>query len=461
MKKNARFQYLVAETDYLMFRQSSFNVELQNNQQLMQRLTSQMVSMVNSLKRTTYGLRMMVSMFQSSSNGGHKTVSTVWVCFNFSVPLSYFGRSYMLIWNSTTSSLFGCMQDVQVSAEVLSNDDVLGDAIPPEQQEALRRLCYDSLKLRAGVWKTYLRQRNYYATWKADGMRYMMLITPDGCFLIDTNFIFRRVQMRFPMKQTSEGLVKDTHDFTLLDGEMVIDSVPDTQQQERRYLIYDLMAINSESIIELPFCERWRMLEKEVIEPRNLERQHMYNSRNPHYRYDLEPFRVRRKGFWLLSTVTKLIGLIPQLSHEALGLVFQGWDDPYVPRTNVGLLEWKYPGMNSVDFLFEVVDENRQLLYLYDLGRKKLMDGNRVDLKNGEDPSELSGKIIECAWDSEEQVWNCMRVRVDKSTPNDINTYSKVMQNIKDNIRVVDLLEEIGEIVCLPMYADLIRNDRN
>jgi len=33
----------------------------------------------------------------------------------------------------------------------------------------------------------------------------------------------------------------------------------------------------------------------------------------------------------------------------------QGWDDPYVTRTHEGLLKWKYPEMNSVDFLFEVL----------------------------------------------------------------------------------------------------------
>ncbi|MCD7456513.1 hypothetical protein HAX54_031951 [Datura stramonium] len=46
---------------------------------------------------------------------------------------------------------------------------------------------------------------------------------------------------------------------------------------------------------------------------------------------------------------------LSKLSHEADGLYFQGWDDPYVPRTHEGLLKWKYPEMNSVDFLFEVV----------------------------------------------------------------------------------------------------------
>ncbi|MCL7039703.1 hypothetical protein MKW94_014887, partial [Papaver nudicaule] len=368
-------------------------------------------------------------------------------------------------------------QDNQVQNEVLTIDDILGYAIPWDQQEEMRQICYRVLKLGAGARGMtqfpgshpvslnrdnlqLLRQRYYYATWKADGTRYMMLITSHDCFLVDRNFNFRRVQMRFPLKQTNEVLRKDTHNYTLLDGEMVIDTVPETQKKERRYLVYDVMAINAVSIIEQPFCERWMMLENEVLEPRNHERKYIHRSRNPNYEYELEPFRVRRKNFWLLSTITKLLrSFIPKLSHEADGLIFQGWDDPYVPRTHEGLLKWKFAEMNSVDFLFEVVDEHRQLLYLYERGKKKLMDGNHVVLKNGDDPSELSGKIIECSWDSGEHVWKCMRVRVDKSTPNDINTYRKVMRSIKDNITEEVLLEDIGEIVRLPMYVERIRND--
>ncbi|XP_059647150.1 uncharacterized protein LOC132293621 isoform X2 [Cornus florida] len=278
---------------------------------------------------------------------------------------------------------------------VMTNDDVLGDSIPFDQQESFRQFCYQMLKLNVGGRGNsqfpgshpvslssenlqLLRQRYYYATWKADGTRYMMLITMDGCYLIDRHFNFRRVQMRFPCKNTNEGLAEKTHHFTLLDGEMIIDTLPESQKQERRYLIYDLMAFNQSSVIEWPFHERWKMLEREVIEPRNYERQNIYQSRNPYYRYDLEPFRVRRKDFWLLSTVTKLLKeFIPRLSHAADGLIFQGWDDPYVPRTHEGLLKWKYPEMNSVDFLFEMND-NRQLLFLHERGKKKLMEGNRV-----------------------------------------------------------------------------------
>ncbi|XP_057512276.1 uncharacterized protein LOC130794378 isoform X2 [Actinidia eriantha] len=359
---------------------------------------------------------------------------------------------------------------------VMTNDDVLGDNIPFDQQDAMRLFCYQALKLGIGVRGNsqfpgshpvslsrdnlqLLRQRYYYATWKADGTRYMMLITMDGCYLIDRNFNFRRVQMRFPCKGTNEVLAEKAHHYTLLDGEMIIDTLPDSQKQERRYLIYDLMAINQVSVVERPFYERWKMLEKEVIEPRNYERQHIYQSRNPYYRYDLEPFRVRRKDFWLLSTVTKLLKeFIPRLSHAADGLIFQGWDDPYVPRTHEGLLKWKYPEMNSVDFLFEMVDD-RQQLFLHERGKKKLMEGNRVIFNDDSDPISYSGKIIECSLNSEKDVWVCMRIRTDKATPNDFNTYKKVLRSIRDNITEDVLLNEIYEIIRLPMYADRIRND--
>ncbi|XP_031276098.1 mRNA-capping enzyme [Pistacia vera] len=363
--------------------------------------------------------------------------------------------------------------EVQVD---MTNDDVLGDEIPNDQLLSLRNFCYSMLKLDARGRNMMfpgshpvslnrenlqlLRQRYYYATWKADGTRYMMLITMDGCYLVDRCFNFRRVQMRFPLKlPNGAGVSEKTHHYTLLDGEMIIDKLPDSQKQERRYLIYDMMALNHVSVIERPFYERWKMLEKEIIEPRNIERHSIYSSKNPYYRYDLEPFRVRRKDFWLLSTVTKLLTeFIPRLSHDADGLIFQGWDDPYVPRTHEGLLKWKYARMNSVDFLFEVTDD-RQLLFLYERGKKKLMEGNSVKFEDGSDPSFYSGKIIECGWSPEEQVWVCMRIRTDKSTPNDFNTYRKVMRSITDNITEDVLLNEINEIIRLPMYADRIRND--
>uniref|UniRef100_A0ACD5ZXK4 Uncharacterized protein n=1 Tax=Avena sativa TaxID=4498 RepID=A0ACD5ZXK4_AVESA len=361
----------------------------------------------------------------------------------------------------------------EVEEKVITNDDVLGDAVPFDQQEALRILCYRLLELPLTRGHAQfpgshpvslnsdnlqlLRQRYYYATWKADGTRYMMLIMRDGCFLIDRNFCFRRVQMRFPHRNLNEGL----HSMTLIDGEMIIDTIPDSGLK-RRYLAYDLMALDSVSKTKLPFAERWRLLQDEIIRPRYSEKEQFESGAktNPIYRYDMELFSARRKDFWLLSTAKKVLkGFIPSLCHDADGLIFQGWDDPYVTRTHEGLLKWKYPEMNSVDFLFEVGSDNRQLVFLYERGKKKLMDGSRMVFPNEEDPSSISGRIVECSWNKQDQCWVCMRVRSDKSTPNDINTYRKVMRSITDNITEDKLLEEINEISSLPMYADRKKAD--
>ncbi|KAL9271479.1 mRNA-capping enzyme-like protein [Drosera capensis] len=385
---------------------------------------------------------------------------------------------------------------------VMDNDDLLGDEIPLGQEEDLRRDCYQLLKLKAAsnfpgrilfllivdvnvpfgfvvcrVNLQLLRQCYYYATWKADGTRYMMLITFDGCYLIDRSFRFRRVQMRLPCRTAIEGQY-GFHHYTLLDGEMIIDKVDD-KEEARRYLIYDLLALNRTSVVEFPFYERWKLLEKEVVEPRNLERgiiteywnredserrlieqERAEQNINFHYRYDMEEFRVRRKDFWPLSTAPKILKkFIPTLSHQSDGLVFQGWDDPYVARTHQGLLKWKYPHMNSVDSLFKI-ENNNEHLYLFEGGREKLLEGNTVVFKGGTDPNLCKDKIIECSWDSEEHTWVYMRTRFDKSTPNEFNTYKKVLKSIMDNITEGALLNEIEEIVCLPMYADRISHPK-
>ncbi|KAG6499017.1 hypothetical protein ZIOFF_038773 [Zingiber officinale] len=158
-----------------------------------------------------------------------------------------------------------------------------------------------------------LRQRYYYATWKADGTRYMMFINSTGCYLIDRNFCFRRVQMRFPLKNAAESF----HNDTLIDGEMIIDQIPDVGQK-RRYLAYDLVALNGFSVMKLPFSERWKLLEEEVIRPRNYERKQLESDSKGHpiYRYDMEPFSDHVLGVGGFGRVYK--GLISEDLRDGL-----------------------------------------------------------------------------------------------------------------------------------------------
>ncbi|KAG4141004.1 hypothetical protein ERO13_D06G051600v2 [Gossypium hirsutum] len=343
------------------------------------------------------------------------------------------------------------------------NDYILGDKIPFNQMKSLRESCYKMLNLNVERARRFpgshpvslnrdnlqlLRQHYYYATWKADGTRYMMLITVDGCYLIDRHFNFRRVQIRFPCSYRNS-----THHYTLLDGEMVIGTLPCSQNKERRFLVFDIIACNGNNLMEKPFSERWNLVEKEVIEPRNRDQKNISQSKHSCYKYELESFRVGRKDFWSLSTVPKILKeLIPKLCHEADGLIFQGRDDPYIPFTHEGLLKWKYAEMNSVDFLFQMGVNDDHKLFLHENGRKKVMEGHRVEFRDGSNPSSYSGMIIECSWDSKDAVWVYMRKRNDKRSPNDLNTYKKVMRSIRDNITADILLQEIDHIICLPIY---------
>ncbi|CAK7350033.1 unnamed protein product [Dovyalis caffra] len=52
----------------------------------------------------------------------------------------------------------------------------------------------------------------------------------------------------------------------------------------------------------------------------------------------------------------------------------------------------------------------------------KLMEGHKTLKLTDSNPFSYSGKIVECSWNSDENVWVCMEVRIDKSSPNEFNT---------------------------------------
>lgn len=354
------------------------------------------------------------------------------------------------------------------SKSMMKNNDVIGDSIPIDQEYDLRNICYDLLKLPKTDGNNIerlqfpgtnhvplnkenselLRQRCYYASWKAKGTRYMMLIAIDGCYLIDTEFNFRRVQMRFP-----SAIANKSHHLTLLDGEMIIDTMKKTGEQVRRYLVTDIMAINSISLVDREFHERWDIIDKDVIQPRR----NKHNHNKLGYRFDLEPFRVRRKNYWCLSTVPNLLNdLIPDLSHESGGLTFQGWKDPYIPYTNKLALKWRNAEKDTVCFLYEVVDEEDHLLYVHDdEGEKIFVAANRIVFeKNCNSPSEYSGKkIIECYWDDEQKMWICVRIRSDRSSPDKFNKYLEVSKRITENVNDEMLTRFIRFTILSPIMA--------
>ncbi|CAG0916172.1 unnamed protein product [Notodromas monacha] len=162
----------------------------------------------------------------------------------------------------------------------------------------------------------------YMVSWKADGTRYMMLIDGrDQIFMLDRdNRIFKVPRLRFPKRKDMKGDVRDT----LVDGELVIDVVEN--QKIPRYLVYDIIIFEGNNVGKLPFPDRLRCIEHELINPRNAATVKGFLDRTR------EPFGVRLKPFYELSCAGTLLGekFIKSLAHEPDGLIFQPSKQSYL-----------------------------------------------------------------------------------------------------------------------------------
>lgn len=87
-----------------------------------------------------------------------------------------------------------------------------------------------------------------------------------------------------------------------------------------RYLIYDLIKFEGEDLGKQPFYpHRFRCIQSNLIAPRHVAIDKGIINK------EREPFGVRVKEFWEVTTARKLLGpkFAKSLSHEPDGLIFQ------------------------------------------------------------------------------------------------------------------------------------------
>ena len=383
----------------------------------------------------------------------------------------------------------------------MKHDDVLGDAVYEGQAREIRNvvlwLCGQEGSRFPGSQPVSLARdnmnelarREYHVTWKADGTRYMLLCMRDGAYLVDRKFDVRRVSVRFPAPLATHGVA--THNATLLDGEMVVDDLPDGAQR-RRFLVYDCVSVLGERLCERPFVERYALIARSVVEPRNAFLAEA--GKSGAYDFSKEPFSVRRKDFAPLAGTEKFVhSFIPRLTHECDGLIFQPSRARYENGTMPALLKWKFTHLNSVDFLLRLERAPRggfqprlfvggERDALVDVrepsgrfalrGSHEAPDGDEPAFAAGSDPRDvaadgstlrdLDGRIVECAWDKEARfafdddpdrdagasgsgAWRYMRVRSDKDAPNFVTVYKHTLRSILDDITEDEIVAFVGE----------------
>jgi len=262
-----------------------------------------------------------------------------------------------------------------------------------------------------------IRRNKYYVCEKTDGERYLFLVAGKyGCFLINRKNQYIWVKIAVPKYHMDgewppiQGLPPNWQcDDHLFDGELIVgfDKVP-------VFYVFDTL-VSDTSVMKLPLTDRLRLIHCCLLGAR--QKFHAWSNM-----FLNEPFQIKAKAMYRAEDVQFVVeNVLPNLPHEQDGLIYTPVDKPYRPGTDFGLFKWKPPSMNSVDFLFKEPD--------------KLYCSNRGTLEHVatlEDSMCASNTIIECV--IKEGKWEVLRTREDKTGPNDIGVYHKIMESIRDPV---------------------------
>lgn len=352
------------------------------------------------------------------------------------------------------------------------------DSFPGSQPISLTRLNMENLG-----------RNRYVACEKTDGVRYLLFAASDKVFLIDRLETVRCLDMHLPCRFTPQK----KHHLTLLDGELVTDTIPSTEpgsppKKVARYLVYDGVKINGQSIMELNLLDRLAKIFSDVIKPRlqymESQAEAIERERNGNQYLD-----IYLKDFFEIWDIGAISRFSSRLPHPSDGIIFTSVFLPYTPGTCVGLLKWKPPHLNTVDFFADIITDSRsmgpdgqsrsrkpQAVRLL-VGRRgfKVFNGKWLSLQ-GEKCKELLQRfeegndavnmtIWECYYDFEaityvpsivyesdhtecfdfnnmqQQTggWCVERIRTDKTMPNDERVVDRVFESISDGVSFAEL----------------------
>lgn len=140
-------------------------------------------------------------------------------------------------------------------------------------------------------------------------------------------------------------------------------------------------------------------------------------------------FSISPKKFYDIDEIQKLIkGVIPHLSHASDGLIFQRENYTYKSRRSYASLKWKFPNLNSVDFLFRNDKKGKNIFVQNTNGSIVHVQTQKYYIQRAY-TSYIDGRILECARDKCLNILVLTKLRFDKSLPNAIFVYHEVINN--------------------------------
>lgn len=275
-------------------------------------------------------------------------------------------------------------------------------------------------------------------------------------------FITNR-NLHFPLENDRGAF----HAATLVDGELVWDSLPNGKK-EPRFLVFDCLVMDGNKLMDRTLDKRLAYFKERLYTP--------YQKLFKEFPEELQfqPFYVEMKPFQLGYGIEMMFKqVLPSLKHGNDGLIFTCRNTPYKHGTDPHILKWKPPEENTIDcrlrLTFPTVEpdewERREginepfvdydsvpkaELYIFSGSDKYdyfhdvyITEEEWEILKGLNDP--LNNRIVECNLDEQDR-WRIVRFRDDKSEANHKSTIASVLDSINDRVCDKDLYKAAGPI---------------
>lgn len=313
--------------------------------------------------------------------------------------------------------------------------------------------------------KLELQKQDYFVCEKSDGIRCLMYLTsdrnPEGpqevTYLIDRKNDYYHVQhIHFPKSAENP---EPFHEDTILDGELVNDTLPDGRTQ-LMYLVFDCLVLNKDPLMHLTLDKRIGRFRDIVYKPYRKLLFELFPQEQKHQDF-LVDWKMMERSYGIEKMFRETL---PKLPHGNDGLIFTCRTTPYQFGTDQHILKWKPAEENSIDFRMTLEflmvdpdsDDEDQTPYpdysALPQINLSVHGGSDGDIPWGvmvvESPDwqswkalqqPLNDRIVECSLIGSNK-WKFLRFRDDKHEANHISTVRSVMESIEDKVSEEDLI---------------------
>lgn len=254
-----------------------------------------------------------------------------------------------------------------------------------------------------------LLQAQYWVCEKTDGIRYMLYID-----IIDSQRVSYLINRRLDIERINVTVPDEWYNGTLLDGELTDDMV----SRSKVFLVFDVLAVSGKiQVNEESFIKRWRFFADSI---ESLGYTH----------YPKDTFAIVLKQFFDLKNIAQFEKYLEYIRprFKTDGLILTPEKQVITPGRNMKMFKWKESKNNTCDFFIKLCS-NKVMAHVYDLPNKKLHFVCEIERT----PDMETGDVYECAYINKK--WIPKIKRTDKKYPNDLNTFTKTLLNIEENIR--------------------------